>query len=475
MTVENSLPPTTTDGDGSTVTFPYNFMVLAENELQVTQTVAATGEETILTITESTGIGTPAGGTITVATAPTAGTKISVDSNITFTQPQEYDGNELYPETVEQGLDRLTIQNQGQETRINRAIRIAVSDVVAPSLPPAVQRANKFVGFGPDGTEIVMTEGAAASQAYVDMAEEQADRAVNAANYPYTSGETKSASFMPGTDETLTIFTVDSASAVAVSLPAIASVASAYNIGICRTTGSGTVTITADGSDLINGSGGIAITSDYLCLDFTISGGEWVVRDKSIVGVQIGTAAGNIVALDENSKLPAVDGSSLIGISGHEIGEPFPVWDHITGVSAPDNSGASKYIVLTAGEDGVGEYNEGLVTNEVVSGSDPTITATVDIDYASSPIDGQTVDLINTSRRFLRPGTSGTTADSALGAHTHGVLTRDGGGASPGNMPLGWSSGGSSPGAAFAGGATSTGDAETRPRYIGATYYMRIA
>lgn len=55
-------------------------------------------------------------------------------------------------------------------------------------------------------------------------------------------------------------------------------------------------------------------------------------------------------------------------------------------------------------------------------------------------------------------------------SHTHDVLTRDGSGAIPGGMALGWASGGSSPGVANAGAATATGGAETRPKNVAVTY-----
>ena len=91
------------------------------------------------------------------------------------------------------------------------------------------------------------------------------------------------------------------------------------------------------------------------------------------------------------------------------IGEPFPLFDHIEGVEPPPTGSANfRFILLTAGEDGEGDYNEGVLTNESVSGSDPLIEATAEIDFEASPLHGQTVRLINTTREFLRPGSAGT-------------------------------------------------------------------
>src|SRR5690606_24463705 len=87
------------------------------------------------------------------------------------------------------------------------------------------------------------------------------------------------------------------------------------------------------------------------------------------------------------------------------IGELVALQDDLTGVSAPptDNP-AYRYIRLTAGDD----YNDGVLISESVSGSAPLVTATAVIDLDSSPMDGETVHLINTERRFLRAGSAGT-------------------------------------------------------------------
>ncbi|ARU02965.1 hypothetical protein [Yoonia vestfoldensis] len=100
------------------------------------------------------------------------------------------------------------------------------------------------------------------------------------------------------------------------------------------------------------------------------------------------------------------------------IGIPFPVWDHITGCPIPSNAGSAKFIKLTAGLTGVGQYNEGLLTSESVSGSAPEITATAVI--VGGPMDGQTVPLINTEQAFLRPRTtSGTLQTQSSQDHKH--------------------------------------------------------
>lgn len=99
--------------------------------------------------------------------------------------------------------------------------------------------------------------------------------------------------------------------------------------------------------------------------------------------------------------------------NGRQLGEPFPVWDHLAGVEPPSNSGSVQYIKLTAGEDGTGQYNEGLLTNETVSGSGSLIEITAEI--VSGPMAGETVNLVNSENRYLMPGeNSGTTANDQM-------------------------------------------------------------
>jgi len=92
------------------------------------------------------------------------------------------------------------------------------------------------------------------------------------------------------------------------------------------------------------------------------------------------------------------DGTDTTPIGGYVI-----VQSNLTGAEAPD---PETHILLTAGEDGVGEYNEGKLANESVSGSAPLVEATAEIADSESPMNGQTVQLVNTENRYLMPGAS---------------------------------------------------------------------
>lgn len=165
------------------------------------------------------------------------------------------------------------------------------------------------------------------------------------------------------------------------------------------------------------------------------------------------------------------------------IGEPFALLDNLAGVSAPDNTGAAKYIKLTAAD----AYNTGLLTNETVTGSAPLVQATAEI--AAGPLAGQVVHLINTEESFLRArATSGVLQFdqmqkitgtlygsqeflSGTGAFSEGSENP---GARPSNSTatcrgLNFNTSGS-PGARVS--ATTSG--ETRSKNVSATFYMRI-
>jgi hypothetical protein len=181
------------------------------------------------------------------------------------------------------------------------------------------------------------------------------------------------------------------------------------------------------------------------------------------------------------------------------IGHYVQVQDDLTGADVPSNSGDAKFIRLTAGEDGAGQYNEGLLASESVSGSAPEVQATAVIDHADSPMNGETVHLINTERRFLRAGSSGAVEQDQMQKVTGSIAAfRDNGSSyklfqagqgalltTPGNninQPDSYTTGSNdqentvqldtanSPDARVSSGT----NGETRPKNIGVTYYMRI-
>lgn len=100
------------------------------------------------------------------------------------------------------------------------------------------------------------------------------------------------------------------------------------------------------------------------------------------------------------------------------IGVPFGVWSHLAGVDIPPNDNPNyRYIKLTASD----SYNDGVLTSESISGSAPHVQATAVISDAGSPLNGQTVQLVNTGRWLLRPGQSGVVELDAMQNITAGI------------------------------------------------------
>lgn len=80
------------------------------------------------------------------------------------------------------------------------------------------------------------------------------------------------------------------------------------------------------------------------------------------------------------------------------IGVPVPLLNNLAGVTVPPTSRGYRYITLTASD----PYNSGVLMSEVVTGSFPLVTASAVVSLAGSPMNGQTVSLINTEQRLLR-------------------------------------------------------------------------
>jgi hypothetical protein len=205
--------------------------------------------------------------------------------------------------------------------------------------------------------------------------------------------------------------------------------------------------------------------------------GDGLLERLKVTGAQSLTAAQRAVALgnlglDEWALWP--------------IGVPIPIFDHMVGVVAPPKNNASyRYVLLTAAQTGVGAYNAGILTGETITGSAPLVDATAVINLAGSPINGQTIRLINTERRFLRAGNAGTVETDALQNITGGIaganyqITGVGSGAFTTLVPTTQTAypqynGSGSSGFSFDASRVARTATETRSKNLGVTYYMRI-
>jgi hypothetical protein len=163
------------------------------------------------------------------------------------------------------------------------------------------------------------------------------------------------------------------------------------------------------------------------------------------------------------------------------VGELYAVDTSLPGVDIPPiNDPRFRYVELTAGKTGAGSYNNGAMDTEMISGSAPLVNATAVVRLAGSPLVNTGIRLINTERRFLRPGSAGALQDDAMEQHFHSrntaganeVTVREG----TGYTDLGAGTTRQlivTPQTGLVASAHRT-STETRPRNVGATYYMRI-
>ena len=219
---------------------------------------------------------------------------------------------------------------------------------------------------------------------------------------------------------------------------------------------------------------GDAATGKFLKAD-----GSWDVPAGGGGGLPTPVASTYLRRADDNSAYETKTAQQVADelsplLPSVPIGGYVTVQIDITGAQEPSSE---HFIRLKSGLTGAGQYNEGKLASESVSGSAPLIDATAVIDDGDSPLYGQTVHLIEDERRFLRAGSPGTLQDDAFQGHTFeldlwlsgGASTVPGGGA--GELVYTYKVVG--PVSDGVNGTPRTAN-ETRMRNIGVAVYMRI-
>jgi hypothetical protein len=179
------------DGNGSTTTFAYDFLVLDQAHLVVTVKTTSTGVEVVKTLTSHysvTGVGTPSGGNIVFTSASThapSGTTVTITRSVPKTQTTDLQNRGgVQPETLETGYDKLTQIVQDQQEEIDRSLKFAISSDLSSfnqSIPSPVAGKALAINSSNNGFVLVdepstLTTAAAAS---ASTAETQATLAGN--------------------------------------------------------------------------------------------------------------------------------------------------------------------------------------------------------------------------------------------------------------------------------------------------------
>jgi hypothetical protein len=159
-------------GNGSTTVHAYAFKVLDAAHIVVTQTVTATGVETVKTLTTHftvSGVGSDGGGNVTMETAAPSTATITITRAVPQTQTTDLvNRGAVVPATIETALDRGVQQVQDFEEEMSRGIKFKVSaDLSSFNTTVPAPVASKIIGINAANTafELVADPSASATAA----------------------------------------------------------------------------------------------------------------------------------------------------------------------------------------------------------------------------------------------------------------------------------------------------------------------
>jgi hypothetical protein len=142
-------------GNGTQTVFAYGFKVFAASDLQVVLR-SSSGIETVQTLSTHytvSGVGSDAGGNVTMVSAPASGQTLTIVRLVPLTQETDLrNQGGFYPEVHERAFDRLTMQVQQVDEELERSLSFPVSDAaLEATLPSSAIRANKVLVFDATG------------------------------------------------------------------------------------------------------------------------------------------------------------------------------------------------------------------------------------------------------------------------------------------------------------------------------------
>lgn len=120
-------------GNGSTTAFPFSFKVFTTADVTVVRTNLSGVESTLTlgtdyTVSLNANQNSNPGGTVTMLTAPASGFLITLTSSLGYTQTLDLTNQGgFYPSTINDALDRATIQIQQLNEQVGRAAKVNIS------------------------------------------------------------------------------------------------------------------------------------------------------------------------------------------------------------------------------------------------------------------------------------------------------------------------------------------------------------
>ena len=136
-------------GDGSTVTFAFDFPISAASELELVEVTSAGVSSTLVYLTDYTvSIGSGGTGTITRTTAPASGSKLYIAGNTPSEQSAAYSDVDEFPATAHEGsMDAIVRVQQEIKRNLGRMPRYPFGETTAAAWPAAALRAGYVARF----------------------------------------------------------------------------------------------------------------------------------------------------------------------------------------------------------------------------------------------------------------------------------------------------------------------------------------
>ena len=161
MTIATTASKITYTGNDAATTFAWNFRIDSAADLEVILTSAGLNTVLSTTLYSATGFGSDSGGTVTypLSGSPlTTAQKLTIQRKPAILQDTDFSNQGTqYPEAIERAIDRVVMMVQQNAEVLARALVLSVTDGALPALPPAAQRANKYLSFDASGNPSVAT------------------------------------------------------------------------------------------------------------------------------------------------------------------------------------------------------------------------------------------------------------------------------------------------------------------------------
>lgn len=179
MTVSSGYAPNSSTANGVTTVFPYNFLILAAADLEVTVDGVV---KTLTTDYSVSGVGTGSGGNVTFVVAPANGAIVIRRRNMALARGTDYqDNGDLLADVLNPDQDSPVLMVQQLQEQINRSLKLPLGESTSVTLPALAARAGKVLVFDGSGNAGVGVDNFAALASAADASASAAAGSAGAA------------------------------------------------------------------------------------------------------------------------------------------------------------------------------------------------------------------------------------------------------------------------------------------------------